>query len=179
LEGDEVSIQQNIKIKNTIIQADIEKDYLPVKSNSFDVVHANQFLEHLSYHAGVRFISESYRILRPGGLLIMRAPSHYNRWNRTKPFHLHCWKPKELYSTIKEAGFTSISQNQKLADMVSLLHFFSWQTHIPFNRWWERKPTIIQNVIIKISKPVAFILFQLTKSQFFIANTNFQATKNR
>jgi SAM-dependent methyltransferase len=177
LEGDQTSIQQNIKNKNKVIHSDLENDNLPIKSNSFDVVHANQFLEHLSHPAGKRFFYESYRILRPGGLLIIRAPSYYNRWNRTKPFHLYCWRQNQLYAALKEAKFTSISQNPKFADMICVLHLFSWQTRFPVNRWWERKPSKFQNVIVILSKLVSFMLYKVTKSQVFISNTNFQATK--
>lgn len=42
---------------------------LPYKNNSFDIVHANQVIEHLNNTS--QFIKESHRILRKGGQIIL------------------------------------------------------------------------------------------------------------
>jgi len=49
-----------------VVIGDLNKE-LPLRSESFDVVTSNQVIEHL-YDTDT-FLSESYRILRPGGVL--------------------------------------------------------------------------------------------------------------
>jgi 2-polyprenyl-3-methyl-5-hydroxy-6-metoxy-1,4-benzoquinol methylase len=48
-------------------------EQLPFENESFDVVHANQVLEHLP--GTDRFVTEVYRILRPGGYAIISTPN--------------------------------------------------------------------------------------------------------
>ncbi|MFA5406137.1 MAG: class I SAM-dependent methyltransferase [Candidatus Nanoarchaeia archaeon] len=49
-------------------KADLNKKF-PFKNNSFDVVHANQVIEHISDLDN--FVSEVYRILKPGGYVVI------------------------------------------------------------------------------------------------------------
>jgi len=55
-----------------VLQADLNRA-LPLAAESFDVVHANQVIEHLSETD--RFIKEVYRILKPGGYAIISTPN--------------------------------------------------------------------------------------------------------
>ncbi len=42
---------------------------LPFESNHFDLIHANQVIEHL--HDVDTFMSEIFRVLAPGGMVII------------------------------------------------------------------------------------------------------------
>lgn len=55
-----------------VCQADLNRT-LPLAAESFDVVHANQVIEHLSETD--RFIKEVYRILKPGGYAVISTPN--------------------------------------------------------------------------------------------------------
>lgn len=55
------------KIKYSAI--DLEKGKFPYKDNYFDVVYSNQVIEHLLNKD--LLLSESYRVLKPGGLFIV------------------------------------------------------------------------------------------------------------
>ena len=55
-----------------VCQADLN-GILPLAAESFDVVHANQVLEHLSETD--RFIKEVHRILKPGGYAVISTPN--------------------------------------------------------------------------------------------------------
>jgi SAM-dependent methyltransferase len=61
-------LAKNIEIGNV----DVEKEPLPFKDNSFDVVFNKSLLEHLNYPDN--FMRETYRVLKPGGRLIILTP---------------------------------------------------------------------------------------------------------
>lgn len=52
---------------------------LPFKDESFDVVYHSQFIEHLTEEKAHYFLSECYRILRPGGVLRVVTPDLANQ----------------------------------------------------------------------------------------------------
>jgi SAM-dependent methyltransferase len=66
--------------KVPVLEADLELGSLPVRSDSVDVVVANQVLEHLKniHHA----VAECNRILRPGGFLAVGLPNLASAHNR-------------------------------------------------------------------------------------------------
>lgn len=47
---------------------------IPLKNDSADVVFTSHFLEHLSKSDGYRFLEESFRVLKPGGLIRIAVP---------------------------------------------------------------------------------------------------------
>lgn len=59
---------------------------LPVDDESFDVVHANQVLEHIVNLNGLVF--EIIRVLRPGGMLIAHTPYFRSAWAHIDPTHV-------------------------------------------------------------------------------------------
>ncbi len=56
----------------------IENEAMPYPDNYFDVIYSKSFIEHL-HDPGV-FFKESFRILKPGGLLISIAPDWEANW---------------------------------------------------------------------------------------------------
>src|SRR4051812_23388957 len=49
----------------------------PFKTNSVDVVYASHLFEHLSLQSAELFLSESYRCLRPNGIIRLVVPDLY------------------------------------------------------------------------------------------------------
>ena len=47
---------------------------LPFRSESLDYIHSEDFIEHLELEAGKRFIAESFRALRRGGVMRLLTP---------------------------------------------------------------------------------------------------------
>jgi len=65
--------RENIKF----YRIDINKDKLPIRDNSIDVIIATEIIEHLLIPENL--LSESYRVLKLGGLLLLSTPN-IRRW---------------------------------------------------------------------------------------------------
>ncbi len=52
--------------------ADIEADGLPYEDDRFDVVYSKSVIEH--FHNPEKLVTETYRVLKPGGLVITMCP---------------------------------------------------------------------------------------------------------
>jgi len=50
----------------------LEENKLPYKDNTFDVVYSKSVIEHM--HDPLTYVSESFRVLRPGGVLLILTP---------------------------------------------------------------------------------------------------------
>src|SRR5689334_24256769 len=46
----------------------------PLRSESFALIFSEHAIEHISEEAGLRFVSECFRVLRPGGVLRLTTP---------------------------------------------------------------------------------------------------------
>jgi len=80
--------------------------------NLFDAVTAHHVIEHMHDPAG--FFKESYRILKPGGKLIVTAPNILSLGQRIfgvswlgfeAPRHLHIFSPQSIRVCAEKAGF--------------------------------------------------------------------------
>jgi GT2 family glycosyltransferase/SAM-dependent methyltransferase len=61
---------------------------LPFEAGSFDVVVANEMIEHVDDHDTL--VAEAKRVLAPGGLFLVSTPNRpvYNRYKTPNPFHV-------------------------------------------------------------------------------------------
>ncbi|MEI9956305.1 MAG: class I SAM-dependent methyltransferase [Ferruginibacter sp.] len=82
-------MKNSLKVKITdytgcdIIQSDLQKvdilceaNKIPLADNTFDTVFSTQTIEHVADHQGV--INEAYRLLKPGGAIIVSAPLYWH-----------------------------------------------------------------------------------------------------
>ncbi len=58
----------------TMLKCDIEKDKLPIESNTYDTVVFNEIFEHLRINP-IFTMREVLRVLKPNGLLLMSSPN--------------------------------------------------------------------------------------------------------
>lgn len=86
---------------------DVENEKLPFKDNTFDVIYSKSFIEHLYYPE--RYLSEAYRILKPGGLLITLVPDwesnykiYFDDFTHRTPFTQISLKDAYLMHNFKE-----------------------------------------------------------------------------
>ncbi|HLE49550.1 MAG TPA: methyltransferase domain-containing protein [Patescibacteria group bacterium] len=100
---------------------DLEKPF-KIKSAAVDLVLALEIIEHL--FDTDQFLSEIYRVLKPGGYLILSTPNlasltnrlkllvggypHYLEYSRAGAGHIHLYTPAILTSQLQTAGFKTI-----------------------------------------------------------------------
>lgn len=98
----------------TFTQADLGA--LPLTDECADVIVNSQVIEHLPDQAG--FVSECFRVLRPGGVLVVATP---NRMTFTpagqplNPFHIRELHARELADVLVAPGF-------ELAETLGVYH---------------------------------------------------------
>lgn len=98
-----IGIDINLNTSADII-ADIRKKYLPIRSNSVDLVIAKSILEHLRNPLDV--ISEIQRILKPGGRVRAYVPHAFGRDAFDDPTHKSFFTVNTVdYFSGKSMGF--------------------------------------------------------------------------
>jgi predicted SAM-dependent methyltransferase len=110
--------------------ADVRK--LPYEDNSVDEILAIHVFEHFEYWEAEDIAREWFRVIRPGGVLIMEMPSFdktvkllkdntpkslvyallalYGDWKVKRPEMTHkwCWQPASLAKLLKKVGFSEV-----------------------------------------------------------------------
>jgi 2-polyprenyl-3-methyl-5-hydroxy-6-metoxy-1,4-benzoquinol methylase len=113
------------------------EDRLPDYPNdSFDVVTMWHLLEHVDNPSLV--LAEVYRVLRPGGMLLVEVPNFDSFWARVlgrdwhalePPFHLYHFSPHTLRRHLIKAGF-HVTKIQAVAEPTVTI----WSWHMLWNR---------------------------------------------
>jgi 2-polyprenyl-3-methyl-5-hydroxy-6-metoxy-1,4-benzoquinol methylase len=93
----ELNTQQYASQKNLFFQHGVIPP-LPFANNSFDVITAFQFIEHI--HDRKEFLSECVRVLKPGGKILVTTPNAKKSLARN-PFHVFEYTFKEMEEEIK------------------------------------------------------------------------------
>lgn len=87
-------------------------DYLKSQEpNSYNAITAFQVIEHVEYKALIKIIDESYRVLKPGGVIIFETPNPENLIVGScnfyfDPTHKHPLPPGLISYTVEARGFT-------------------------------------------------------------------------
>ncbi|WP_112180597.1 MULTISPECIES: bifunctional 2-polyprenyl-6-hydroxyphenol methylase/3-demethylubiquinol 3-O-methyltransferase UbiG [Paraliobacillus] len=91
--------------KSSFFQEDVTDLSLPARYGTFDTIVSFETIEHVE--AEEQFLSNVYRLLKPGGKLIMSTPFGNGRGKPCgSPFHIHQLTPEEFerlftdYSTV-------------------------------------------------------------------------------
>jgi SAM-dependent methyltransferase len=82
---------------------------LPFDNASFDAVASTEFLEHVAKVEAEAVLHEIWRVLRPGGHVILSTPDaeFENRKNKKKsPWHVYEWGVYELRDHLVATGWT-------------------------------------------------------------------------
>lgn len=81
-------------------------DELPIREGSFDVVILLDVLEHIA--DDVKVMKETYRILKPGGIVLITAPAYKILWGSHDEIYQHYrrYSLDEIKKVVRSAGFT-------------------------------------------------------------------------
>jgi ubiquinone/menaquinone biosynthesis C-methylase UbiE len=82
---------------------------LPFPNRSFQTVVMNQVIEHLEQEVACTCLDEAFRVLRPGGMLLVTSPSRFNsREKHADSTHVNMYAPSELRSLLTGRGFHEV-----------------------------------------------------------------------
>jgi len=116
---DNVTIEANKKtyehVPNMYFKC-IQVPPLSLPDNTYDVVTAFQFIEHI--HKRKEFLKEALRILKPGGTLLVTTPNIKKSLARN-PFHVHEYTFAEMDSELKDLNATYTLMGLKGNDKVT------------------------------------------------------------
>jgi len=122
---DERSVQAMRELVGTDVYRVADGEVLPFATDEFDIVLIVDIIEHLHDDAG--FIGEIYRVLRPGGLLIVNAPTV-----KTKSFLMRLRKlaglTEDAHGHVRP-GYSCAALRRLLDDKFTLV---SYRTHTKF-----------------------------------------------
>lgn len=75
---------------------------LNFEESTFDLVSCLEGIEHVPVEVGHRFLNESNRVLRPGGILMLSSPYCRTMPHSGNPYHLHEYRPEEIRALVSE-----------------------------------------------------------------------------
>jgi len=85
LDRDEFSIKNSYGLE--VKQCDLARDVFPYADNSFDVVYHKSVIEHV--YDPEHLMSETFRILKPGGKVIILTPDWHTQWKNFYEDYTH------------------------------------------------------------------------------------------
>lgn len=137
------------KLGLDVIQS--EANQLPIPDNSMDVVFSSELIEHIPLETGQQMIKEFFRVLTPGGKVVLTTPNYRSLWpiieevwSRTgsidyRKIHLTHYSKKRIQAEFQQAGFSKIQVNS----------FFLLAPFISFVPHFAEKWGVIENKINK------------------------------
>ena len=86
-------------------QHDLNDPLTFLDDNSFEAVIANQVIEHLPVDAQLNLVSEAYRLLKPGGQILLTSPCRHWEAGRNDKYHISLLTPSEIKTLVESVGF--------------------------------------------------------------------------
>ena len=99
--------EEALTFNNKVKLIDSEHDKWPYENNQFDVVYSKSFIEHLQ--KPVKYFEESYRVLKPGGILLTLTPDWEVNYKKFYDDFTHC-SPFTKYSLEKILTFSGFEK---------------------------------------------------------------------
>lgn len=95
-----------------VAYTDICTDILPYKSNSFDIVFHKSLIEHLPNASNL--MNETYRILKPGGRVIILTPDWRSQMKifYEDPTHVHPYDVYSIRDLLELSGFRNVESER-------------------------------------------------------------------
>lgn len=165
--GDGEYVKQFTKIIARVVgidsDIDFNKDPLPYEDESFNMVFTKSVIEHIPNTS--HFLKEIYRVLRPGGKILILTPAwEYNmKWFYDDPTHVKPFHRKGLQDALRMANFEDVEvnyfyhlpqtwNNPWFKYIATLVRKFT-----PDSFRWKDKEEQHMNVFIRFSKEVQLL----------------------
>lgn len=129
------------------IVADLNKP-LPINTGVADTVISLSVLEHLSEPQVM--LNEAFRILKPGGTLILQVPWQW--WIHEAPYDFFRYTPYGLEHMLKKAGFSDITVTAQSGFFSMWFLKFNY-----FSRRFVRGPKWLHFLILCVLVPVWYV----------------------
>lgn len=98
---------------------------LPFETETVGGVVLNEFVDHITMDANRLLFSEIQRILKPGGLIIVKSPSKYNRFDDDLG-HVSFFSPTEFREFVSSFSFEIINQPYVAQPIFGKTRLGSW-----------------------------------------------------
>jgi 2-polyprenyl-3-methyl-5-hydroxy-6-metoxy-1,4-benzoquinol methylase len=185
LDYDQETIDENISryqgIKNLNFQRAIIPP-LPFADNSYDVITAFQFIEHIAPRK--EFMKECLRVLKPGGSLLVTTPNVKKSLARN-PFHVHEYTFDEMKSEVSsltgkfklhglngnEIVNSYYKENGKFVRMILRFDIFKMHKWLP-SAWLSKPYNLITSVMRNKLKDKVDQTTNITTKDFFLQENN-------
>lgn len=104
IEPESAKIADGVELK----KCDVEKQAFPFADNSFDLVFSKSVIEHLDRPDS--FVEESYRVLRPGGRILIMVPDWVSQMKIYFDDHTHRqpYSAQAVQDLLKMKGFEAV-----------------------------------------------------------------------
>ncbi len=101
----EIEGVMNTKSKGLVAMQHDLSEPVPFLNETFSAVFSNQVIEHLKPATQKLMISEAYRVLKPGGQVLIQSPCKHFEAARLDKYHISLLAPTELKRMMELVGF--------------------------------------------------------------------------
>lgn len=139
----------------------------PVAENSQDIVFAHSVVEHLSDMVG--FMNEVWRVLKPGGRVIITVPYFRSVDSFTDVTHKHFFSSKSMNYFIEGAGgLSDYAYTEKLFTKIGFWYGWPQESNNPFVRFLKQFITENQyeyDQFLSLLFPMKILVWELEVSK--------------
>lgn len=100
-------------------------DNLPYLDDIFDIIICLEGIEHVPVKVGEKFVSEIWRILKSGGLMLLSTPQHISGKHSGNPYHVYEYSPKEILFLVENKFIVKEMISREVDDLI--VYYFVFQ----------------------------------------------------
>ncbi len=158
----------SVDLPGVNVVCDVEKLPLPFEDNEFDVIQCQDIFEHIEY---IPVFRDLHRVLKKGGLMIIRVPHFTSRRNFNDPTHKKMFSIRTFEYFIKNsrAGrdyyfnfhFEKLIYSRIIFE--KNYYFYNYFIEMVVNGSRKLKETVFEATFLSRLFPADYIVFKLVK----------------